>query len=82
MVPLPWRTCTSPFSCSTFTASRITVRLTENVSHSAGSGGSGVPGGCTPRTMRSTSSAVTALPRLAGRRTHAGGVTVLPAGSA
>ena len=44
MVPAPWRTCTSPFSCRIFTASRTTVRLTEKVSQSAGSGGSGVPG--------------------------------------
>ncbi len=39
IVPLPWRTWTRPFSWRTFTASRTTVRLTENVSHSAGSGG-------------------------------------------
>ena len=73
IVPVPWRTCTSPFSCRIFTASRTTVRLTEKVSQSAGSGGSGVPGGWTPRTIRSTSSAVTALARFAGRRAQAGG---------
>jgi hypothetical protein len=73
VVPDPCRTCTRPFSCSIFTASRTTVRLTEKVSHRAGSGGNGVPGACTPRTMRSTSSAATALARLAGRSTHAGG---------
>src|SRR5690349_11772700 len=55
----------------------MTVRLTEKASQSAGSAGNGVPEGCTPRTMRSTSSAVTALARLAGRRTHAGGDATL-----
>ena len=44
-VPAPWRTWTRPFSCRTFTASRMTVRLTEKASHSAGSGGSDVPEG-------------------------------------
>ena len=80
MVPAPWRTWTRPFSCRIFTASRTTVRLTEKVSHSAGSGGSGVPDGWTPRTMRSTSSAVTALARLAGRRAQAGGAGRVSAG--
>jgi hypothetical protein len=75
VVPAPWRTWTSPFSCSIFTASRTTVRLTENVSQSAGSGGSGEPSGCCPRTIRATSSPATALARLAGLRVHAGGAS-------
>jgi hypothetical protein len=44
-VPEPWRTRTRPFSCSIFTDSRTTVRLTENVSQSAGSVGRVLPGG-------------------------------------
>ncbi|GAA3159506.1 hypothetical protein GCM10020001_099450 [Nonomuraea salmonea] len=80
VVPAPCLTWTRPFSWRIFTASRTTVRLTENVSHSTGSGGSGEPGGWTPRTMRSTSSAVTALARLAGRRTQLGGPVGGPVG--
>ena len=51
-VPLPCRTWTSPFSCRIFTLSRTTVRLTEYVSHSTGSGGNALPGSYAPRTMR------------------------------
>ena len=72
-VPLPCRTWTSPFSCRIFTVSRTTVRLTEYVSHSTGSGGNALPGSYVPRTMRPTSSAVSAFARLAGPRTHPGG---------
>jgi len=59
---------TSRIPSRDFTASRITVRLTANISQSTGSIGRALPSGSSPPTMRSTRSSTTAVANRRGRR--------------
>ena len=57
--PPPPRTSTSPFAASDRTASRMTVRLTPNCSHSRRSGGSFSPGRSRPSAIYRTKASAT-----------------------
>src|SRR5690625_1513465 len=59
-VPTPCRAATRPFSVSAVMASRMTVRLTVNISHSTTVDGSVVPAAYRSVTTSRTSSRVTA----------------------